>query len=96
MVLSQHFQTEEVLGEWMKEIQNILTEQDLPAIYYGQVLWYTVLRNNIKEFVPNPIYLRSYSFADMYREETSSKISPSRAIASPDTCRLIASPQSSR
>jgi peptide/nickel transport system substrate-binding protein len=52
----------------MKEIQNILTEQDPPAIFYGQILWYTVLRSDIKGFVPNPIYLSSYNFSDMYRE----------------------------
>ena len=68
MDLSQNFQTEEELNGWMKEIQNILTEQDPPAIYYGQVLWYTILRSDIKGFVPNPIYLSSYNFSDMYRE----------------------------
>ena len=68
MDLSQTFQSEEDLDTWMKEIQNILTEQDPPAIYYGQMLWYTVLRSDIKGFVPNAIYLSSYNFADMYRE----------------------------
>jgi peptide/nickel transport system substrate-binding protein len=68
MDLSQNFQTEEELNEWMKEIQNILTEKDPPAIYYGQVLWYTILRSDIKGFVPNPIYLSSYNFSEMYRE----------------------------
>ncbi|MFT4040745.1 MAG: ABC transporter substrate-binding protein [Thermomicrobiales bacterium] len=65
---SQNFQTEDELNEWMKEIQNILTEQDPPAIYYGQLLWYTVLRSDIKGFVPNAIYLSSYNFSEMYRE----------------------------
>ena len=68
MDLSQNFQTEDELNEWMKEIQNILTEQDPPAIFYGQILWYTVLRSDIKGFVPNSIYLSSYNFSDMYRE----------------------------
>jgi peptide/nickel transport system substrate-binding protein len=68
MALSQNFQTDEELDEWMKEIQNILTEQDPPAIYYGELIWFTVLRKDIKGFVPNPLYLASYNFVDMYRE----------------------------
>jgi len=68
MDLSQNFQTEDELIEWMKEIQNILTELDPPVIYYGELLWYTVMRNDIKGFVPNPLYLGSYNFIDMYRE----------------------------
>lgn len=68
MDLSQNFQSEEELNGWMKEIQNILTEQDPPAIYYGELLWYTVMQTNIQGFVPNPLYLGSYNFIDMYRE----------------------------
>ena len=45
-----------------------ITEQDPPAIYYGELQWYTVLRNDIKGFVPNPLYLGSYNLIDMYRE----------------------------
>ena len=67
MALSEHFQSEEELVEWMKEIQNILTEQDPPVIYYGELLWYTVMRSDIQGFVPNPLYLGSYNFVDMYR-----------------------------
>jgi peptide/nickel transport system substrate-binding protein len=67
MALSEHFQSEEELIEWMKEIQNILTEQDPPVIYYGELLWYTVMRSDIQGFVPNPLYLGSYNFVDMYR-----------------------------
>ena len=51
----------------MKEAQNILTEQDPPAIYYGQLQWYTILRNDIQGFVPNPLYLSSYPFYEMSR-----------------------------
>jgi peptide/nickel transport system substrate-binding protein len=68
MDLSQHFQREDELVGWMKEIQNILTEQDPPVIYYGQLKWYTVLRKDIKGFVSNPLYLSSFNFVDMYRE----------------------------
>lgn len=52
----------------MKEAQNILTEQDPPVLYYGEPLWTTSIRKNIKGFVPNPLYLSSYNFYDMYRE----------------------------
>ncbi|MFN8663170.1 MAG: ABC transporter substrate-binding protein [Thermomicrobiales bacterium] len=51
---------EEELVSIMKEAQNILTEQDPPAIYYGQQLWYTVLRKDIEGFGWNPLYLSSY------------------------------------
>lgn len=68
MALSEHFESDEELNEWMKEIQNILTEQDPPVIYYGELLWYTVMQSNIQGFVPNPLYLGSYNFIDMYRE----------------------------
>jgi peptide/nickel transport system substrate-binding protein len=69
MALSQNFQTEEELIAWMKEIQNILTEQDPPVIYYGEAVWYTIMQNDIQGFVPNPLYLSSYNFVDMYRGE---------------------------
>jgi peptide/nickel transport system substrate-binding protein len=52
----------------MKEAQNILTEQDPPVLYYGEPLWTTTIRKNIKGFVSNPLYLGSYNFYDMYRE----------------------------
>lgn len=67
MALSQNYTSEEELVEWMKEIQNILTEQDPPVIYYGELIWYTIMRNDIQGFVPNPLYLGSYNFSDMYR-----------------------------
>lgn len=51
---------EDELVTIMKEAQNILTEQDPPAIYYGQELWYTVLRKDIEGFSWNPLYLSSY------------------------------------
>jgi peptide/nickel transport system substrate-binding protein len=51
---------EDELVAIMKEAQNILTEQDPPAIYYGQELWYTVLRKDIEGFGWNPLYLSSY------------------------------------
>lgn len=47
--------------------QNALTEQDPPAMFWGTVLWYTIMRANIRGFQWNPIYLNSYYFYDMYR-----------------------------
>jgi hypothetical protein len=52
----------------MKEAQNILTEQDPPVLYYGEPLWTTTIRKNVKGLVSNPLYLGSYNFYDMYRE----------------------------
>ena len=67
MAEAEHYTDEEQLNELMKEAQNILTEQDPPAIYYGQFQWYTVLRADIQGFVPNPLYLSSYPFYEMWR-----------------------------
>jgi peptide/nickel transport system substrate-binding protein len=53
----------------MKEAQNILTELDPPALYYGEIQWVTVLRSDIAGFVPNPLYLNGYNFRGMYRTE---------------------------
>lgn len=55
------------LAELMKEAQNILTEQDPPAIFYGQTLYFTVLGKDIQGFVPNPLYLAAYPFWNMSR-----------------------------
>ncbi|RIK46236.1 MAG: ABC transporter substrate-binding protein [Chloroflexi bacterium] len=52
----------------MAEANNILTEQDPAAIYWGSVNWYTILQPNIKGFEHNPIYLNTYNVYRMYRE----------------------------
>jgi peptide/nickel transport system substrate-binding protein len=57
------------LVELMKEAQNILTEQDPPAIYYGQSLYYTILGKDIQGFVANPLYLAAYPFWNMSRTQ---------------------------
>jgi peptide/nickel transport system substrate-binding protein len=67
MAEAEHFTDEEQLATLMQEAQNILTEQDPPAIYYGQLKWYTVLRADIQGFTPNPLYLSSYPFYEMSR-----------------------------
>ncbi len=67
MTEAESYTDEARLIELMKEAQQILTEQDPPVIYYGQLKWYTVLRDDIQGFVPNPLYLSSYPFYKMSR-----------------------------
>jgi peptide/nickel transport system substrate-binding protein len=67
MAEAEHFESEERLAELMTEAQNILTEQDPPAIYYGQIVRYTILGNDIQGFVPNPLYSDSFNFYGMSR-----------------------------
>ena len=67
MAEAEHFESEEQLDELMKEAQNILTEQDPPAIYYGQRVDFTVLGADIQGFVPNPLYLQAYNVYGMSR-----------------------------
>jgi peptide/nickel transport system substrate-binding protein len=67
MAEAEYYSDEARLAELMKEAQNILTEQDPPVIYYGQVIRYTVLRKDIQGFVPNPLYLDSFNFYGMSR-----------------------------
>jgi ABC-type transport system substrate-binding protein len=67
MAEAEHYTDEEQLASLMKEAQNILTEQDPPAIYYGQIQWYTILRKDIQGFHHNPLYLGSYPFYEMSR-----------------------------
>ncbi|MFM9105724.1 MAG: ABC transporter substrate-binding protein [Chloroflexota bacterium] len=62
------YEDEARLTEIMLEAQNILTEQDPPVIYYGELLWYSVLRSDVKGFVPNALYLNAFPFYRMYRE----------------------------
>jgi hypothetical protein len=57
----EHFESEALLNELMKEAQNILTEQDPPAIYLGQHVDFTILGADIQGFAPNPLYLEAYN-----------------------------------
>jgi peptide/nickel transport system substrate-binding protein len=68
MAEAETFEDQEQLVQLMAEAQNILTEQDPPAIFYGEAIYHTISRNDIKGFVANPLYLESYLFYDMYRE----------------------------
>jgi peptide/nickel transport system substrate-binding protein len=66
---AEAFTVEEELDTIMVEIQQILTEDDPPAIFYGETKYYTILKKGVGGFVPNPLYLGTYLFYDLYREE---------------------------
>jgi peptide/nickel transport system substrate-binding protein len=68
MAEAANFEDEERLNELMAEAQNILTELDPPAIYYGQIIRYTVLGADIEGYVPNPLYLDNFKLYDMSRK----------------------------
>ncbi len=63
----EHYTDEATMIEQMKEIQNILTEQDPPAIFYGQLLWYAIMQKNIQGFYGNSLYLSQYPIYRMSR-----------------------------
>jgi peptide/nickel transport system substrate-binding protein len=54
-------------NEALAEVQQILSRDDPPAIYYIQPLWTTVLRKDVTGFVFNPIYIGTYDFYGMHR-----------------------------
>ncbi|MDQ3781046.1 MAG: ABC transporter substrate-binding protein [Chloroflexota bacterium] len=54
----------------MKEAQNIVTEQDPPAIYYGQSVRYTVLGADIEGYYGNPLYLDAFPVYAMSRRSS--------------------------
>lgn len=51
----------------LSEIQQIISRDDPPAIYYMQRQWTTVLRKGIEGFVFNPINIGTYNFYDLSR-----------------------------
>jgi len=53
----------------LSEIQQIISRDDPPAIYYMQRQWTTVLRKGIEGFVFNPINIGTYNFYDLSRAE---------------------------
>src|SRR5690606_30448296 len=65
MAQAENFTVEEELDTLMKEIQQILIEDDPAAIFYGETRYYTILQKNIGGFVPNPLYLGTYLLYDM-------------------------------
>jgi peptide/nickel transport system substrate-binding protein len=54
----------------LSEIQQIISRDDPPAIYYMQRQWTTVLRNDIEGFVFNPINIGTFNFYAMSRKES--------------------------
>ena len=68
MAKAEVAEDEETLVALMKEAQAILTEQDPPCIFYGQVVRYTVLRADIEGYIPNPLYLDSFHAWRMSRK----------------------------
>jgi peptide/nickel transport system substrate-binding protein len=51
----------------LSEIQQIISRDDPPAIYYMQRQWTTVLRNDIAGFVFNPINIGTFNFYALSR-----------------------------
>jgi peptide/nickel transport system substrate-binding protein len=52
----------------LSEIQQIITKDDPPAIYYMQRQWTTMMRSDIEGFAFNPINLGLYNFYRMSRK----------------------------
>jgi ABC-type transport system substrate-binding protein len=52
----------------LTEVQQILSRDDPPAIYYQQPQWSTVLRREIQGFAFNPIYVGTFDFFALRRE----------------------------
>jgi peptide/nickel transport system substrate-binding protein len=52
----------------LSEIQQIIAEDDPPAIYYMQRQWTTMMRSDIEGFVFNPINIGLYNFYRMSRK----------------------------
>jgi peptide/nickel transport system substrate-binding protein len=54
----------------LAEVQQILSRDDPPAIYYLQRQWTTVMRNDIAGYVFNPINIGTYDFYRLQRVAT--------------------------
>ncbi len=70
MAEAENYESEERLSELMIEAQTILTELDPPAIYYGQIVRYTVLGADIQGYSPNPLYLNAFNVYGMSRSSS--------------------------
>jgi ABC-type transport system substrate-binding protein len=51
----------------LAEIQQILSQDDPPAIYYLQRMWTTIMQKEIQAFHFNPIYIGTYDFYKLHR-----------------------------
>lgn len=61
-------ETEEELIDLTSQILQIMIRDDPAAIFFAQIIRSTLLRSDIKGFVPNGIYIASYNFHEMWRE----------------------------
>jgi peptide/nickel transport system substrate-binding protein len=51
----------------LADVQQILSQDDPPAIYYKQGMWTTILRKEIQGFLFNPIYIGTYNYYKLNR-----------------------------
>ena len=51
----------------LAEAQQILSQDDPPAVYYLQARWTTILRDDIEGFVFNPINIGTFDFHQLHR-----------------------------
>ncbi len=70
MAEAEQYTDEAELATLMAEAQKILTELDPPAIYQGQLRWYTILGKDITGFVANGLYLGAFPFYSMSRQSS--------------------------
>ncbi|CAN5706618.1 ABC transporter substrate-binding protein [soil metagenome] len=63
-------ETEEELVDLTSEILQIMIRDDPAAVFYAQITRSTMLRNDIRGFIPNGIYIASYNYHEMWREAT--------------------------
>jgi peptide/nickel transport system substrate-binding protein len=66
MAEAKTYTDEARLDDLMKEAQRILTLDDPPCIYIGQQRYVTILGDDIRGFVANPLALNWYRFYDLY------------------------------
>jgi ABC-type transport system substrate-binding protein len=57
----------EAYQQALSEIQNIVTWEDPAGVYYAQIQWTTILRQDIAGFTTNPIATGLYDFYRMSR-----------------------------
>jgi len=49
------------------QAQKILTVDDPAGLYWGAVNWYTILGAKVRGYVPNPLYLYTFRYYDLYQ-----------------------------
>lgn len=63
-------ETEEELIDLTSQILQIMIVDDPAAVFYAQITRSTMLRSDIRGFLPNGIYIASYNYHEMWREAT--------------------------